>query len=280
MTHYSLLLEHAPQTQWTDRKFILEMTCGAVGGGLFLAGAVTGSGWACLVGLLVAGAAKGLLLLKDLGRPERFLKVMLRPFSSWLSFGGWSLLFFSGFGFLHTVPLLAGAGTGSGWALAVKALAMVFAVVIITYDGLLLAASRAVSAWSSGLLAPLFAASALASGSALVMPAGGAERVMVTFSLLAAEAVLLFCHLAVLKGGATGARVSLGILLAGEQRTMFLGGAIGGGLLLPLLILAFPVLAGSSAPGLVLFLAALLIVGGAFALRDSLIKAGVTTPVL
>ena len=220
---------------------------------------------------------KGLLLLKDLGRPERFLRVMLRPLASWLSVGAWVLMFFGFFGMLHLALLLAPSLGSSPW---VRIPAMIFALALITYDGLLLSASRGIAAWGSGLLAPLFAANALAAGCAVVLPGySGSPLLWANFGFLLAELVILLCHLAALQGGSTGARAAGTVLLRGEQKFLFLGGTLFAGMVLPLLLLATQL----SAPGptdIVLGLNALLNVAGLCCMRISLLKSGVTTPAL
>ena len=167
MSRYRLLLEHSPQTEWAGRIFSLEQTAGALGGGLFVGGVLSRSAAAPVIGLVLALGVKGALLLADLGKPGRFLRVLLRPRASWVSLGAWILGFFGLFGLIESAVLTLGPpGAAVSW---IAWPALVLAVAVVTYDGLVLSASRSVEAWGSGLLAPLFAASALATG--LVGPA-------------------------------------------------------------------------------------------------------------
>ena len=280
MNEYKLLLSHSQQTDWAEPPFLLETTCGAVGGGMFLAGAVIGSTWACALGWLLAVACKGFFLLSDLGVKEKCLKVMLRPTTSWVSFGAWALLVFGVFGFIHIIQMMLAVPREGSLATVITTLSMLSALIIITYDGLILLSSKAIAAWNSGMLAPLFAANALAAGCSVLLPFYYSTTLMqTTFALLSAELIILISHLLALHRGPTGARASLSILCKGSQRNMFLGGTVLAGIIAPLFFLSFPI-AGTEIPSILLLLNAALNLGGVYCMRTSLVKSGVTTPVL
>lgn len=279
MSYYKLMLQHTPQTEWADTAFLLEMTCGALGGGMFIAGAAAGLPWLCLIGFVLATVCKGLLLLKDLGKPMRALKVMARPFGSWLSFGAWNMLLFGVFGLLYLLLMFTGAGVG-GLGGVLGLLAGICALIMISYDGLLMASSTAIASWSSGMLAPLFCVNALSAGCAAAAALGaGPVFIWAVFVLLLAELLILAAHIAALRGGSTGARESWQILSAGAQKGMFMYGALLLGVIAPLIVLSV-LLFGVMLPQVVLMLIAALCAIGVFCMRASLLRAGVTTPVI
>lgn len=141
------------------------------------------------VGSVMAGTV---LLIADLGRPERFLN-MLRVFrrTSAMSLGSWALASFGGFaglsallqaaedGLLGDRPVLAELSTG-GIGRAAQLVGLPAALFVGSYTGVLLS-STAAPTWArrAGILSPLFTASAVANGLAavdLALEAGGGAR--------------------------------------------------------------------------------------------------------
>ena len=150
---------------------------------------------------------------------------MLRPTTSWVSFGAWALLVFGVFGFIHILQMMLAVPREGSLATVITTLCMLSALIIITYDGQILLSSKAIAAWNSGILAPLFAANALAAGCSALLPFYYSTTLMqTTFALLSAELIILISQLLALHRGPTGARASLSILCKGNQRNMFLGG--------------------------------------------------------
>ena len=273
MSQYRLFLEHSPQTEWAGQIFLLEQATGALGGGLFIGGVLSQNPVAAAIGFVLALGVKGLLLLADLGKPWRCLRVLTRPQASWISLGAWILGFFGLFGVIETGILIFGPPESQASFFMYAAL--LFAVIVVTYDGLVMSSARSVEAWGSGLLAPLFAVSALATG-LITVSAWDLNPTLrlASFLFTAAELILLGCHISSLRGGGTGARNTAGILLSGEQKGVFLGLVLVGSVILPLILFAIPI----GRP--VLIITALLQILGLYGLRSSLIRSGVTTPVI
>ncbi|MFT4038406.1 MAG: polysulfide reductase NrfD, partial [Thermomicrobiales bacterium] len=157
--------------------------CGGISSGAFVIGALadlSGERWRPLAqtAYVVAFAAMlpcPPLLIKDLGRPERFHH-MLRIFkpSSPMNFGVWTLLAHSGFATLQTARALADWGVlpaAIARLLPARPLAVAglpAALALGGYTGVLLG-TTSVPVWSrSPLLGGLFMASAIASGAAAV----------------------------------------------------------------------------------------------------------------
>lgn len=120
---------------------------------------------------LVALAVTGALLLADLKRPDRFMKLFLRPnWSSWLARGSFII---AGYGTLAAAWLglallgIAPSGPAVGVLLAATAAA---AVATAAYTGWLFAQARGRPLWMSrGLWLHLVAQAVLAGGAALLL---------------------------------------------------------------------------------------------------------------
>ena len=233
------------------------------------------------------------LLIKDLGRPERFLN-MLRLFKvkSVMSMGIWALLGFSAFsGLTATVQGaqdgLLGNWWGARWLAKVpqKLLAVpgtFFATFVGGYTGVLLTATS-VPLWSrSKLLGGVFVASAISTSSALVglilrvsnAPAQALRKVeKLQVVALLVELINLF---AFLRGSGRAAQPLVGSG-PGEKGQTFWLIDVASGMLFPLL-LQMSSLPGSQTRkhkrGLVVSL--LVLIGGYF-LRKTIIEAGHTS---
>jgi formate-dependent nitrite reductase membrane component NrfD len=240
-----------------------------------------------------------LLLIKDLGRPEKFLN-MLRMFKmrSPMSMGVYGLLAFSFFSGITAVIQVARDGLlGTWWGARLLARApqkllaipgTIAGVFLGSYTGVLLAATS-VPVWSrSKMLGAVFIASALSTSGALisfVLRIVGAptktlhklERVEWFSMLVETTNLLLF-----LRGSGRAARALVGTKPT-EQGPVFWRFMFGGGLVLPWLLqtLLLLVRGGSGQArqktqrkgGAGLIVSLLVLVGGYF-LRRTLIHAG------
>ena len=236
------------------------------------------------------------LLIKDLGKPERFLH-MLRMFKvkSPMSMGTWGLLSFSLFSGLTAVIQAARDGILGRWwgarllaALPQGLLALpgtLLGVFLSGYTGVLLTATS-VPLWSrSKVLGGVFLSSAASTSSALislVLRLTGApartlhklERLEWTAMLLEMTSLLTF-----LRGTGRAARPLVGTA-PGEHGRTFWSAVFGGGLFLPWLLQSFSLLSGrrknkkNNIRGIVISLLAL--TGGYF-LRRTMVEAGHTS---
>jgi len=222
-----------------------------------------------------------LLLIKDLGRPRLFLN-MLRVFkpSSPMSMGVWSLVAFSGFSalaFLREVLLAVGGPLAAlGRRIPQRTLAPLGAGgagFLASYTGVLLSVTS-VPLWSkSFLLAPSFLAASLSAAiSALTLilsaqkpfPRDDLARLEpLKHAALIAEAAALAGYLAMEGEAATP------LLTPNGYGRQFLGGAVGLGILVPLVL-------GQTrlARGRGVAIPALLSLLGSLALRYSVVMAG------
>lgn len=238
-----------------------------------------------------------LLLIKDLGRPEKFLN-MLRvfKFKSPMSMGVWGLMGFSLFSGLTAVIQGARDGLLGHWwgarflaKLPQKLLALpgsAFAIFLGGYTGVLLAATS-IPVWSrSKLLGAVFVASAFSTSTALIsciLRLIGApvrslrklERIEWTNMLL--EMLGLFGYL---RSSGRAAKALVGTEES-EQGYAFWS-FVGGGLLLPWLIQSTRIFSRQkhakqwqqrTTNSLGVFVS-LLILGGGYLLRRAVVKAG------
>jgi formate-dependent nitrite reductase membrane component NrfD len=235
------------------------------------------------------------LLIKDLGRPERFLN-MLRIFKvkSPMSMGVWGLLGFSFFSGIAAVHQAARDGYLGRWwgarmlaALPQKLLALPgigFGTFLGGYTGVLLAATS-IPLWSrSKLLGAVFISSAMSTSSALISlvlrltgaPASALHKLeRMEWAALLVEMTGLF---AFLRGSGRAARPLVGNGPA-EHGMTFWRFVFGGGLALPFLLQTLSLLSGSSKKRTSVrgLLISLLVLTGGYFLRRTMIDAGHTS---
>jgi formate-dependent nitrite reductase membrane component NrfD len=235
------------------------------------------------------------LLIKDLGRPERFLN-MLRSFKvrSPMSMGTWGLLSFSLFSGTTAVIQAARDGLLGKWwgarllaSLPQKLIATpgsALAIFLGGYTGVLLA-TTSVPLWSrSKLLGAIFVSSAFSTGTALISCvlriSGAPGKVLLKLEKMEWAALLIEMTglLAFLRGAGRAARPLVGSGPDEHGRT-FWRYMVGGGLVLPWLLQSLVLLMGPSRQearkrgGIGLFISILALTGGYF-LRRTMIEAG------
>jgi formate-dependent nitrite reductase membrane component NrfD len=182
------------------------------------------------------------LLIKDLGRPEKFYNMLrIFKFKSPMSVGTWGLTFFGGFSGLSTLlELLTPGDTIRTLRRVVAILGTPFGFFVGGYTGVLLSAT-AIPIWFKNRLlwGPTFLASAFSTGVAAIQVAlalsghgnrhARAKLERAHMVGLATEASLLAAGLVQL--GPTGE-----MLTRGKWSTLFMPGAIGLGTVVPLLL--------------------------------------------
>jgi len=236
------------------------------------------------------------LLIKDLGRPERFLHMLrMFKFKSPMSMGTWALLSFSLFSGLTAVIQAARDGILGRWwgarmlaALPQRLLALpgtATGLFLGGYTGVLLTATS-VPLWSrSKVLGAVFISSAISTSTAmisLVLRIAGApdhtlhklERLEWTALLVEMTGILTF-----LRQSGRAARPLVGTAPAEHGRT-FWSFVFGGGLVIPWLLQTFSLLSGQrknkKGNGRGIIISLLVLMGGYF-LRRTMIEAGHTS---
>lgn len=203
----------------------------------------TPASWWGLGGALFFLMATGLLLIKDLDRPDRFLYVLLRPqWGSWLVKGGYTITAYGG---LLTLFMLVLFFQWSGVLAVVRWLTAIFAVITAIYTAFLFAQAKGRDFWQSPSLALHMLVHAFMAGGAtyaifgLFMENGAAWlpylRDVMLVSIIANLATLFF-EMATPHPTQDAKRV-VQMILRGRYRNAFLGGAILLGNVLPLLLL-------------------------------------------
>lgn len=192
-----------------------------------------------VVGMLFL-ALTGVLLIKDLDRPDRFAYVLLRPqWRSWLVRGGYAI---TGFGAVVTAWLAAVALTAPPLLLTVlQWLSIAMAALTAVYTAFLFAQAKGRDFWQSPTLALHMLVHALMAGSAVAALAGLVEGFAPAMDWLpSALAVSLLGNLAILGAELTtphpteDARRVAGMILSGRFRNRFWLGTILAGTVVPL----------------------------------------------
>lgn len=177
-------------------------------------------------------------------------------------------------------PLARLLGRISAWARAradlVRGAAIALGAALALYTGVLLGTlGTARPAWASAALAPLFLASGLSAGAALLLlaPVSSEERGALRrldLGAIAAEGALLFLYVVGLASAGGAGHGAATLLLRGAFALPFLGLVVGAGLLLPAALEA----AEERLPRGLARLAPALVLAGGLALRFVIVAAG------
>jgi len=150
---------------------------GGVGGGAYIIAALNSflgqsQELATRVGLWIAFPALfvgSLLLVADLGRPERAFLAGRRPGTSWIARGTWIISGFMVISFLHLILReFRHVDGGSGMA-TLTVLGSLLALATVSYTGILLGASKGIPFWRSGVVPAVFVVSAVVTGHFAIM---------------------------------------------------------------------------------------------------------------
>lgn len=234
--------------------------------------------------ILAAMLISPVLLIKDLGRPERFYN-MMRVFKvrSPMSMGTWALTLFgtlSGmvatsqaaqdglFGRQNVLARLAGALP----ARLLSVVALPFGFFVGAYTGVLLAATS-VPMWARNavLMGPMFLASALSTGTSaisFILHLGGWGERRTLQALRRVERVALLAEAALLAASLIRMGKLGKPLRSKELGPVFFGGTVLGGVLAPLALLSGRESRSRS------LLAALLVLVGGLLFRYSMVRGG------
>jgi formate-dependent nitrite reductase membrane component NrfD len=187
----------------------------------------------------------GLLLIKDLDRPDRFLYVLLRPqWDSWLTKGGYAITIFGG------LLTLWGVSLWFGWHGLEKIIAYgtaIFALITAVYTAFLFAQAKGRDFWQSPTLAIHMFVHSFMAGAAVFMIIGMIVENSVEWMellrtvLITGIAINLFTIAIELitTHPTEEAKRTVDMILKGRYKNTFWGGVIVFGNLIPLAILAF-----------------------------------------
>lgn len=234
------------------------------------------------VGYLLAAplaALCGLFLAVDLGQPLRFWHMLVNvttdqpAFKYWspMSYGSWIL---TGFGLCAGAAFLLVAAEWRGFAWARRlskipaAFGVIFAILLVSYTGVLLNATNQPIWGDTTILGALFAASGTSTGIAtiaLIISFWRGRSELLIARLERADTLAIIVELVLLVSliGVLAAAGAGGVLIAGKLAPILYGGVLVVGLLIPLGLYLRPRTLGHATP---IIAASLALIGG-FILR-------------
>jgi formate-dependent nitrite reductase membrane component NrfD len=243
----------------------------------------------------IAIAVGGLILIGDLGRPWRAWRAFVNVRRSVISWGAWADLVFLLTGTLLVLPDLtigsarpfadmpwdSEATSGTGRLLEIAA--MIAAVVVMVYAGVVLARPRAIPYWHAASVPLQFLLSSAATALAIVFVMEFARNVALDASELWIQVAFLVLLLGLVVGhvmtkrDTPGKRESLDLLLHGRYRLAFIGGVIVAGTVLPLLLTVLALTVADAREAVAVAALGLLLPAG-FALRLLTLRVGIFPP--
>jgi formate-dependent nitrite reductase membrane component NrfD len=190
-------------------------------------------------------AITGALLVMDLDRPDRFLYVLLRPhWGSWLVKGGYSIGIYGTL--LAVLGGMAYFQIGSGTIVfALLGLTTIFAVITSIYTAFLFSQAKGRDFWQSPILAIHMLVHSVMAGAAvytltnLFIVTDGGWEVFLKYILMAGIAINLFTMFIELytTHPTDDAKRTVQSIVNGRYKTLFWGGVIAFGNVLPLVLL-------------------------------------------
>ncbi len=232
-------------------------------------------------------AASVLMLVFDLGRPDRVWTIVLSPLQSVLSMGAWLVAILAA---VSTVAVLLAVLSRSVsrmllWTLYVAG--SLAAIGVMTYTGLLLSDMTSIDFWHTPWLVVLFAASSVSTGSAVIIALGSVFTACplalsrglwhAAGVVCAVEAVALSVFVVSQSGYTEISLESCLMVVAGYLAPVFWCGVVGAGLVVPAFAHAASRRRVKSSAALVSSAGSLV---GGLALRYCVIEAALFTPML
>lgn len=275
----SFKLGYRFQSYW-DVPMAAAFFFGEFGAGLFLVSFYFGYLPGMILGLLSTGVGKPYFHISHMGVPGKSWRAIMRPDRSWISRGLISIVFFIPFGALVVLDAIFGWSGGGMLTKLVQLIAVLAALVVMSYQGFAMSHSSAIAIWNSGLIPMMSVVYALTSGAAVTLALsqmfGAVNTQLLGHGVVALVVVNLLVLLSFLHAayhGTAGARQSADLLTREQFRGAFFGLVFGAGIVLPLLLLWLG--------GVNIFtslLAAVGVVAGFFAFRVLIFKAAVYEP--
>jgi len=250
----SFVVGYSTQTKWSlliASAFFL----GELGAGLFVVSAAYNYYIGALFGFAAATIGKGITHLLYLGRPERFLRIFLKPKTSWISRGLISIAIFGVFGLIYLFPFISKQmginlfiSEGSSIWFASKIIALLASFIVITYDGFLMSKNRSIPLWNNSII-PLFALTYSILGGTTITTFFYHYKIMditvlnidfinkVEMFLVVLNLLMLAIFIYVNHNSTIAARKSVEFLTKGKYRNYFVGLSLTFGLVILLILL-------------------------------------------
>ena len=281
------MVNYTRQTEWIDRRGLflwVAFFSGTLGGGLYLASLYFNSIWGMFAGWLIVAVIKGGAHMMDLGKPWRAWRMVMRPGSSWMSRGLIFVFTFIGAGAVQLALSLWLPGSAA--EITSKILAGMAAFGVAIYSGFVLNTVKGVPFWNSALLPMLVGLYGVLCGLGVMMVIGLAGS---SIDLTLAEGVsryLIFTTTALIavylwmaaRRGPTG-RNSVLQQVRGELKTVFWGGLVTLGIVVPVVIAIVSFFVSEVSPVLLVIGVVSEVVGG-LSLGFCVLKAGAYKPLV
>lgn len=234
-------------------------------------------------------------LVFDLGRPDRLLSLFVSPSLTWMTFGVYAIsVLLVASALLAVVRVFYIPEVRRGFVIALELVALVAGIAVMSYTGLLVSGLTGVAFWNSLWLVPLFVASSLSGGIALVVICSAfvvkdeVSRKMLHRLALADMAVVIVegvCAalfvLGALSDANPGVCISVQSVLEGSQSLTWWFGFVFCGMAVPLIAEIVFLIAGERDSDMLsnaLGCAAVLVLIGVICMRVSIIGAGEHRP--
>ncbi len=294
------MADFTPQTEWvqgTGIFLIIAFFTGGIGGGLYLISLQQEFFWGAALAWLIVLLIKFPAHMLFLGHPFRFWRLVWRPQSSWVSRTMIAELMFSVFPFLQLVAWFTRINptfdAWLGWLPlstfypVIAGLAIFSAFVMIIGTGFIIAGGLGIQAWNTTVVPLLMLSYSFLGGTGvmlLISPwlSEGAINLGTIEELarwlLGITVLLVIIYLWTVYYAGPAAKRSVIDLFKGRVATTFIPGVLILGLIIPIFVLVWGLFVQLAIT--VIALAALFELIGGFAMRYSLIKAGVFSPLV
>jgi formate-dependent nitrite reductase membrane component NrfD len=277
---FDFMVKYTPQRDWIEGHGILiafALFFGGIAGGLYLVSLYFDS----LLGMFIAwilAMVAGLTDMAHLSKPTRFWRMMLKPKTSWISRGFIFIWLFLGAAAIQMAITYWAEGTAIETVFMVLGGIMAFGVAI--YSGFVVGYVGAIKLWNSAIIPILFVVAGVTGGLALLMVVSVGESFLSSDVAIALRAVMigyavcLAIYLWVATYESTAARDSAMRILRGNIAPVFWLLVVLLGIIIPIIMLF-----ATDATAVFIISGILIIIGGV-ALRYSILKAGVYSPLV
>lgn len=227
MKPYEWMVKCTPQTEWIERRgilFWLAFFFIELGAGAFFIASFFNVLEGMVIGWLICSLLGGGFHLLYLGRPLRFLRMFLRPQSSWISRG---IIFVTVFLLLGLVHIVLTFQTTPVFILLVAA--DIFAFLVMIYGGFAMCCVNGIPLWNTALLPILYVVGGLWGGAGITLGVAAATGLADlglaveewTRLLVISFIILLFTYLVSVRYGSLAAKKSIEEIVKGRGWPIF-----------------------------------------------------------
>lgn len=277
---YEFMVKYTPQRDWIEGHGVLiafALFFGGIAGGLYLVSLYYDSILGMFVAWILAGVT-GLTDMAHLTKPKRFWRMMLKPKTSWISRGFIVIWLFLGAAAIQLA--ISTWGSAGAAETTFKVIAGILAFGVAIYSGFVVGYVGAIKLWNSAIIPILFVVAGITGGLALLMAIGvgrvglSEDVALALRVVLIGYAVCVAIYLWVATYESTAARDSAMRIIKGNLASVFWLLVVLLGIVIPIIML----FATDATAALVI--AGILVVVGGIALRYSILKAGVYSPLV